>query len=55
MMRRLFRLALGASLTKAWSQKSRKWLSVAGALVAFRMFERLSARALRRPSKGKGA
>jgi len=54
-LKRLFRIALASSLARAWAQKSPKWLSIAGAIVLFRLFDRHAAKSGRRPAKGKSA
>ena len=47
-LKRILGLATASALAKAWEKKSRTWLSLAGALVLFRI---LDARASRRAPK----
>ncbi|HUX04181.1 MAG TPA: hypothetical protein VMV53_04660 [Acidimicrobiales bacterium] len=53
-LRRLFQFAVASSLAKAWSERSKKWLSVAGLVVLLRVFDgvnrHLARRARRRSS-----
>ncbi len=44
MIRSLWRLAVGSSLSKALRQRSRAWWAVVGGLVAVRLLERLTRR-----------
>jgi hypothetical protein len=54
-LKRLFRLALASSLSRAWAQKSPKWLTFAGAIVLFRMIDKHAAKSGRRVTKNKSA
>ena len=38
-LKRLFSLATSSALLKAWEKKSKKWLTLAGALVLFRFWD----------------
>lgn len=49
-LKRVLGLATASALAKAWEKKSRKWLSLAGALVLFRF---LDSRASRKASPKK--
>jgi hypothetical protein len=51
-LKRVFRLATASALTKAWEKKSKKWLTLAGAIV---LFQFLDSRAARKPSPKKTA
>ncbi|MGC1420293.1 MAG: hypothetical protein WA786_09300 [Acidimicrobiales bacterium] len=55
MLKRVFGFALLTSLGRAWAQKSPKWLSVAGALVLFRVIDKRAAKSGRRVAKSKSA
>jgi hypothetical protein len=44
-----------SSLARAWAQKSPKWLSVAGAIVLFRLIDKRAAKSGRRVTKSKSA
>jgi hypothetical protein len=50
MLKRLFGLATASALAKAWEKKSPRWLTLAGALVLFQIFD---SRATRKPSSKK--
>jgi hypothetical protein len=50
-MRRLFRFALGTSIANAVTQRSKRWLTVAGGLVLFRLIERITSRHSHRRAK----
>ena len=50
--KRLFGFATASALAKAWEKKSKTWLSLAGVLVLFQMFD---ARSARKPSPKKSA
>jgi hypothetical protein len=54
-LKRLFRVALATSVARAWAQKSPRWLSIAGAILLFRLFDKHAAKSGRRPAKGKSA
>jgi hypothetical protein len=54
-LKRIFRIALASSVARAWAQKSPKWLTIAGALVLFRLFDKHAAKSGRRPAKSKSA
>ncbi len=45
MLKRLFGFATASAIAKAWAKKSPKWLSVAGALVLFQLWDSRAARA----------
>jgi hypothetical protein len=45
MLRRLFRVAVAGALGRAWAQRSSKWLSMALAVVLFRLIDRRAAKA----------
>jgi hypothetical protein len=51
-LKRVFGLVTTSALAKAWEKKSRKWLSLAGALI---LFQFLDSRAARKPSPKKSA
>jgi hypothetical protein len=55
MLRRIFSFALLSSLARAWAQKSPKWLSLAGALLLFRVIDKRAAKSGRRVAKSKSA
>jgi hypothetical protein len=55
MLKRIFRFALASSLARAWAQKSPQWLSVAGAIVLFRLIDKRAAKSGRRVAKSKSA
>jgi hypothetical protein len=46
-LKRIFGFATASALAKAWEKKSKKWLSVAGAIL---LFQFLDSRAARKPS-----
>jgi hypothetical protein len=54
-LKRLFRVALASSVARAWAQKSPKWLSIAGTILIFRLFDKHAAKAGRRRAKNKPA
>jgi hypothetical protein len=54
-LRRVLRIATWSALGRAWTQKSSKWLSLAGALVLFRLMDRRAARAGERAKSKKAA
>lgn len=54
-LKRIFRFALASSLARAWAQKSPKWLSIAGAIVLFRVIDKHAAKSGQRVSKSKSA
>jgi hypothetical protein len=43
-LKRLFGFATASALAKAWEKKSKMWLSFAGVLVLFQLFDSSSAR-----------
>lgn len=54
-LKRIFRFALASSLARAWAQKSPKWLSVAVAILLFRLIDNRAAKSGRRVAKSKPA
>jgi hypothetical protein len=54
-LKRLFRLALASSLTRAWAQKSTKWLAVAGGVLLFRLIDKRAAKSGQKTTKSKSA
>jgi hypothetical protein len=54
-LKRLFRIALASTVARAWAQKSPKWLSIAGTILLFRLWDKHAAKSGRRPAKGKSA
>jgi hypothetical protein len=54
-LKRVFRIALASSLARAWAQKSPKWLTIAGAIVLFRMVDKHAAKSGQRVAKSKSA
>jgi hypothetical protein len=54
-LRRIFRVALASSLARAWAQKSPKWLSIAGAVLLFRLIDKRAAKSGQRATKSKPA
>jgi hypothetical protein len=54
-LKRIFGFALASSLARAWAQKSPKWLTIAGAIVLFRMFDKHAAKSGQRVTKSKSA
>jgi hypothetical protein len=54
-LKRIFRFALASSLARAWAQKSPKWLSIAGAIVLFRVIDKHAAKSGQRVPKSKSA
>jgi len=50
-LKRLFRMVVAALLGRAWSQKSNKWLSLAGVVVLFRFLDRGATRLAHRAKK----
>jgi hypothetical protein len=47
MLRRLFRVAAGAALGRAWARRSSIWLSVTLAIVLFRFVDQRTAKAVK--------
>jgi hypothetical protein len=48
MLRRIFRVAMAATLARAWGQKEPKWLYLTGAVLLFRFIDRHSAKSTAR-------
>ena len=51
-LKRLFGLATASALARAWEKKSKVWLSFAGVLVLFQLFD---SRAARKPAPKKSS
>jgi hypothetical protein len=54
-LKRIFRLAVASSLARAWAQKSPQWLTIAGAVILFRLLDKHAAKSGRRVAKSKPA
>jgi hypothetical protein len=52
-LKRLFGLATSSALLKAWEKKSKKWLTLAGALALFQFLDSRSARKASRKKTNK--
>jgi hypothetical protein len=54
-LKRIFRFALASTLARAWAQKSPRWLTIAGAVILFRLIDKRAAKSGQRATKSKPA
>jgi hypothetical protein len=54
-LKRIFRFALASSVARAWAQKSPRWLTIAGAVILFRLIDKRAAKSGQRVTKSKPA
>jgi hypothetical protein len=54
-LKRLFRFALASTVARAWAQKSPRWLTIAGAVILFRLIDKRAAKSGQRATKSKSA